>query len=177
MAGNELSFFSMFRKFGIRKIFVSFDLWLALALAFLLAYFFLRPENAMLLLTLSSRIFLTISTALVTVSLAGLAIVTSLSDPLFASWAKAVKRPRNSNVYDNVLFAFWFVSFLGSISLSFSVFGYFCTVLVANTTIIEVITVLIVFSALYTVFATIGLLWSIFKWGSYRAEYLRTAVK
>lgn len=177
MKDKEISFFSMLHRFGIKRILFSIDLWLALILVVIFVLLALRPQNAITLLIMSSHIFLTVSLALVAVSLAGLAIIASLSDPMFTSWTKGVARPRNSNVYDNVLFAFWFVSFLGSISLVFSILGYFSAFVTINSALASVLTILIVFSATYAVFATMGLLWATFKWGIYRADFLRIVSK
>jgi hypothetical protein len=111
MEYSDTKFLRMLKNYGISRIINSLDLRLSLIAAVVFAFVCWELELSKAMILDISIIFVTVSAAMLAVIIAGLAIVVSVSDDKF------VKLLKDNNVYDNILFVFWYSAIIAGLSI------------------------------------------------------------
>ncbi len=174
---NETKFIRMCKKYGLKRIFNSLDLRISLivAIAFALVSGSFELSKAMILDV--SIIFITVSAAMLAVIIAGLAIVVSVSDDKF------VKLLKDRNIYDNILFSFWYSAIIAGFSIISTTASYVSVKIpcfdrlsqycIYNNIIYTILIGVSVFFTFYALLSVIMLVSTTMRWGLYRGEIIQ----
>ncbi|NJE79425.1 hypothetical protein [Thermococcus sp. GR4] len=194
------TFMCMFREFGgIRRILKEIDFRLAVILAFIITattYYF---RITSIIIEKGAPLFITVSGTMIAIAIAGLAIISSLSDPEFL---KALKQ---AEIFNRIMFMFYYSTVISGLSILSNLFAYLILQIFSNkstdvafsanyyliapqkvvgnatiTTIVPSNDQQILFAALlflslglmlYSVFAVILLVGTTMRYGIYREMY------
>ena len=173
---NETNFLPMCKKYGLKRIIRSPDFRIAFvaAIIFSLVCGTLRVSEEMIVDI--SIILVTVSAALLAVVIAGLAIVVSISDDNF------VKLLKKMNIYDNILFVFWYSAIIACISIVSTTISYalakilqrdiiLCNYII-NNIIFTIALGISIFFTFYVLFPVITLVGTTMRWGLYRGAFI-----
>ena len=112
---------------------------------------------------------------MIAVSIAGLAIIVSMSDDDFIFLLKSIS-PKNKpkqNVYDNILFFYRYSAVISSISIVVNIISRSYLIFSNNNIILSVLLGLSTFFVLYSVFCVVMLIGTTMRYGIYRGEFIR----
>lgn len=169
---DDTRFSVMFSRYGgWRRILGSSDFVLALVLALTGTVAITYEEVGQTFVQVSFFPFLTVSAAMIATSLAGLAIISSISDEKYVRFARAAKMGQSS-LYENVIFVFWFTSMVAFVSLFADIVGGLVNGLAPSQPVSDLFAFLMLFFLLYAVFSVAILLGAISRWGLYRGAYV-----
>jgi hypothetical protein len=115
---DDTKFFVVAKKYGAWRIIKSNDLVYALVLSFIFSLVACSYGIPIQLNEMVCPTFMAISATMIAVAIAGLAIVASLSDPSFIKILKSV------NIYENILFSFYYSSIVSGMSIVFGAIAY-----------------------------------------------------
>jgi hypothetical protein len=115
--------------------------------------------------------FIAVSSAMIASSLAGLAIVASISDAAFVKFAKGTP-VGTGNVYDNIVFIFWYATLVGFVSLLADVIGGILVAFVRLPHLSGAVSAVTLFLVIYNILAVVILLGTISRWGFYRGAFV-----
>ena len=174
MSYEDTKFVVAAKKYGVWRIIKSNDLVYALVLSMtfslIVGHFGIQIQiNEMV-----CPIYVTISATMIAVAIAGLAIVVSMSDSSFIKILKSV------NIYENILFLFYYSSIVSGISIifctiayAFSIFDKYLLCTVFNSDSLALILLFFsTFFVLYSVFSTILLVGLTMRYGFYRGYFI-----
>lgn len=167
MSYDATRFSEMFARYGWWRVFISWDLVIAL-LASILAGSFIAYRNAgESFVAGSAMVLIAVSVAMLASTLAGLAILASISDPSFVKFARLTPVGKG-NVYDNIVFVFWYVATISVVSLLVDLVGALSPILTVSSTFEDWIAGAMLFFVVYTVLAVAMLVGTITRWGFFR---------
>jgi hypothetical protein len=172
MEYSDTKFLPMLKNYGVSRIINSLDLRLSLIASIVLAFICWELELSKVMILDISIIFVTVSAAMLAVIIAGLAIVVSVSDDKF------VKLLKDNNVYDNILFVFWYSAVMAGLSIISTTASYvsvkvpcfyspsqYCNF---SNNIYAVLICISAFFTFYTLLSVIMLVGTTMRWGLYR---------
>lgn len=173
MSYDDTKFLVVAKKYGVLRIVKSKDLiyalFLSIVFTLIIGFFGLQIE----INETVCPIYVTISATMIAVAIAGLAIVVSMSDSAF------IKILKSANIYENILFSFYYSSIISGASIilctiayTFSIFNkYYFT---GNNSCILALILLFAstFLVLYSVFSTILLVGLTMRYGFYRGYFI-----
>lgn len=183
---DDTKFVARLKKFGIKRILFSVDLrysaLISILIIFIIHYFGIAGGSIVLICPL----YITISAAMIAVAIAGLAIIASISDPKFVLILK------NSKIYENILFTFWYSTIISGISIISNIITYILPLIFADRGVLPIYTISLhqkdillyseqiyitlffisTFFVLYSVFAVILLVGTTMRYGLYRGEFV-----
>lgn len=178
MTKIESKFFGLLRQYGVKRILTSYDLLLSL---FFTAIFGSVSYHGTDLIVVFNSLFttlVTISAAMVATAMAGLAIISSISDREFLKLMSEAKVGR-SNAYVNILFLFWYSPVISALAISSEVLAYVITLEVFQTLpsvvvidFLKLMVLISIFLFIYSVGTILELVATTMKMGIYRAEFL-----
>lgn len=171
---DATKFITVARKYGVVRIIKSNDLVYALVLSILFSTIVGRFGIQIQVSEMVCAIYVTISATMIAVAIAGLAIVVSMSDSSF------IKILKSADIYENILFAFYFSSLISGISVVFStiayVFSIFNKYLIFKMFDSNILALILLFSStflvLYSIFSTILLVGLTMRYGFYRGCFI-----
>ena len=174
MEAKDFRFFRVLRRFGITRILFSADLMVSLILTaiFSSALIITKYEVSFFISLFST--FIIISSAMVATSLAGLAIVSSNSDPQFIRFLKLIKNGKN-DVYTNILFSFWYSPIISGIAIISDIVAFFFYYALENYNSIAVTEIFVTFSIFfffYSIGTVVEGVGTTMKYGIYRGEFI-----
>ena len=168
MKYEDTKFKAMFREFGgIKRLLTSidFELSLALGISFALAtgYFCITRE----IVNIICPIFITVSATMITVAIAGLAIIVAMSDPSF------IKILKKAGIYNNILFMFWYSTVISGASIILNALTYIIPFFIDKFLILLIFFLASTFLVLYSVFSVILLVGTTMRYGLYRGFFIK----
>ena len=179
MTQIESKFFGLLSQYGVRRILTSYDLLLSIVFT---SIFGLVSYNGNDLVVVFSSLFttlVTISAAMIATAMAGLAIISSISDREFLKLMSEA-RVGHSNAYVNILFLFWYSPIISALAISSEVLVYVITLEVLQTLpsadvigALKLMVLISIFLFIYSVGTILELVATTMKMGIYRAEFLK----
>jgi hypothetical protein len=171
---DDTKFIAVAKKYGIWRIIKSRDLVSALVISLIFSAIVCKFDIPIQVNEMMCPIYITVSATMVAVAIAGLAIVASMSDSSFIKILKSV------NVYENILFSFYYSSIISgtsivfcSIAYAFSIFNRYLFFVAFNSDTLALILLLIsTFFMLYSIFSTILLVGLTMRYGFYRGYFI-----
>lgn len=170
MTYDDTKFTNMMKVYGIKRIIFSLDFELALILTILFAlsvsYFNIAGKFGTGIFTT----YATISSGMIAIVIASLAIIVSVSDNDFISFIS-----QSQKIYHNILFTFWYSSIIAGISVAVNIGSYFLMIANPNQTVITLILLMSIatFLTSYAVFIVVKAIGTVMRFGLYRAEYAK----
>jgi len=121
------TFWCMFEEFGgINRIVKEIDFWLAFILSLIITtiayYFGIIP----IIIEKGAPLFITISGTMIAIAIAGLAIISSLSDPKFL---KALKK---AEIFSRIMFMFYYSTIISGLSILSNLFSYLALQIISH---------------------------------------------
>jgi hypothetical protein len=168
MSYDDTRFGAMFARYGgWPRILTSTDFILGVSLGLVAAAIVAHLDTGVAFVSDSSVILIGIAVAMVATTIAGLSILASISDPRFVKFAR--NTPVGSgNVYDNIVFVFWYAATLSFCSLLIDLAGSFLVRFFRNPTLADWVAGAMLVFALYSILAVALLLGTITRWGFFR---------
>jgi hypothetical protein len=171
---EKTKFRSLLDNFGKRKIVGSNDIKFSFILATVLVLIATHLNILDITINLICPQFITVSSALIAIIIAGLAIVVSISDDNFILMLKTAK------VYDKILFLFYYATMLSGFSIVANIIAYATSKNMGHiifniqfgTIIFMILLWLSTFLALYSLFSVILLVGTIMRYGLYRGAFI-----
>lgn len=174
MDAKDYRFFRLMRRFGFARIFFSADLVVSLILTAIFSSVLIFTKNDTSFFISLFSTFIIISSAMIATSLAGLAIVSSISDPHFIRFLKLMKNGKN-DLYTNILFSFWYSPIISGIAIISDIVAFFFYYELENYNIIFVIEIFItisIFFFFYSIGTVVEGVGTTMKYGIYRGEFI-----
>jgi len=164
---KDKTFLPMFKEFGgLKRISTEFDFLLALIIGvsstIIIGYF----DMTTAIINELCPLFITISATMVAIAIAGLAIIASLSDPIF------IKILKTADIYNRILFFFYYSAVISGLSIIVNVFTYISPLFIYKNIIFTILFGLSTFLVLYSLFAVILLVGTTMRYGIYRGDFI-----
>lgn len=172
MSVDDYKFISILKRYGIKRILTSKDIWVSAILSLIILIVLIHSAEIKLIFKDIFTTLIAISAAMVATSMAGLAIVTSMSDENFIKFLKQGKVGKNS-LYINILFPFWYSTVISGMAIVSDVLTY--AAIYEITGFMQVLYALAgisFFLFLYSITIVIGLVGTTLRYGIYRAEFI-----
>lgn len=170
MVYEKTKFWALLKHFEIKEIIKSRDLILAVIVAILVSFFsFFCCSGSELKNIISdiSPIFIGISGTMITIAIAGLAIIVALADEKFIQILK------KAGIFEDLLFLFLFSTIISAISIIINVIAKISTVInIPNFNFYYIVIFLSIFFVLYSLFSVILLVGTTMRFGIYRGKFL-----
>jgi hypothetical protein len=173
---GDTKFWALLNNYGKGNIIKSIDLIFSLILTTTFVFIVLYLNHLEVTINIICPQFITVSSALIAVIIAGLAIVVSISDDNFILMLKNVK------VYEKILFLFYYDIILLGCSIVSNAIAYLTPNIVTLNIIINGIQIetaffmvllwLATFLGLYSLFSVILLVGTIMRYGLYRGAFI-----
>jgi hypothetical protein len=171
---DDTKFIVAAKKYGAWRIIKSNDLIYALVLSIIFSLSVSHFGIQIQINEMVCPIYVTISATMIAVAIAGLAIVVSMSDSSF------IKILKSANIYENILFSFYYSSIISGISIifcitayMFSIFNkYLCSAVFYSDVLASILLFFSTFFVLYSVFSTILLVGLTMRYGFYRGYFI-----
>ena len=112
---------------------------------------------------------------MIAISIAGLAIIVSMSDNDFIFLLNSI-HPKNKpkqNVFDNILFFYRYSTMISTISIVINIISRSYLIFSNNFIVLSILLFLSTFFVLYSVFCVVMLVGTTMRYGSYRGEFIR----
>ncbi len=167
MKYEETTFWFLLNKYGKLRVIKSVDFILALVLAVIFTGLAIYTNLEVPLLKTTSPIFAAIGSGMIAIVIAALAILVSMSDNDFVYLLK------ESKMYDEILFIFWYVSILAGISIFIDVISTIFITVASSALISMGLVFITTFITSYAVFAVILAIGTVMRYGLYRGEFIR----
>jgi len=162
---EKTKFFNILREYGIRRIISSKDFIIALILSIVSNYLILSFNFEKVIISDIIPLLISISGALIGLTLAGFAIVVSFADVEF------IKILQKAGIYKRILFLFWYTTLLTAISLISNIFT-FIMGKIGNDIASKVGMYISVFLFLYAILAVMNIFGTVMRYGLYRGEFI-----
>lgn len=167
MKYEDTTFMVLLNKYGKKRILNSLDFRFAFILSIVFAGFAIYSGLEVSLLKTTSPIFATVGSGMIAIVIAALAIIVSMSDNDFVSLLK------DSKIYDEILFIFWYVSILAGLSIFIDVLSTIFTTISVNAFFSAALLFITTFITAYSVFAVVQAIGTVMRYGLYRGEFIR----
>lgn len=170
MKPEEMELISLVKHFTIKDIIISKDLLLALIISFVISYLLFYFGKLSFLIDIISNIspiFIGISGTMITIAIAGLAIIVALADENF------IKELKKAEIYRDILFLFLYSTLISSLSIVLSLLAKISTIIDINSLEVFLIVFFIsLFFTLYSIFIVVLIIHTTMKFGFYRGNYI-----
>lgn len=172
---SDTKFSVLFNKFGIINIIKSKDCIISFLISVFVVGMAIKFNNPRGIIEQIAPLSITVSSALIAVVIAGLAIVVSISDEDF------IKILKKSDSYDKILFLFYYVAALSGTSIIINIIAYIIAkninhMILYNRSIDTILFILLLwfstFFAIYSLLSVIFLVGTIMRYGIYRKAFI-----
>lgn len=169
MVDDNTRFIPMLKRYGVKRIFKSYDFILATIITAIFGFciFYYRLESVLI-----PNIFITyatIASGMIAIIIASLAIVATMADNDFVAFLNQ-KKP----IYNNILFVFWYTAIFTALTIAIAVIGYiFTTIDITHVDMNSWLIIIATFFTIYITLAVIQAIGSVMRFGLYRAEYAK----
>lgn len=162
---EKTRFLNILNEYGIKRVIFAKDFIFSLILAIIINSLVIHSNLEETILKEVIPRLISISGALIGLTLAGFAITVSFADIEF------VKILQKAGVYKRILFMFWYTTLLTAISLISNLLTAIIG-MVGNTTFSKVAMSISIFIFLYAVFAVMNVFGTVMRYGIYRGEFI-----
>jgi hypothetical protein len=166
MAYDETRIPKILYRLGWRRFIISIDLWISLIVSIILTFIVNDLHHTSDVIEILSPILMATSGALIAVSIAGLAIVVSMSDPSF------IKILRDKGILSNILLYYWIPAFAASLSIALNALSLVAKTVTSDSVLLSCFLGVSVFLFSYALSSIIQAVGTTVRFGLYRADFL-----
>jgi len=163
---KDMKFFKLFSHFGTWNILKSKDFIFSFFFGFLLSTICLQYCSLPEIILSLTPIFIGVAGAMITVAIAGLAIIVALSDENFISILKKAK------IYNDLLFLFYYSTVISALSITVSIFSRVSVFATRNEFTHYLLLTTSVILVLYSVSSVVLLVAVTMQFGFYRGKFI-----
>lgn len=169
----NMKFIPMLKAYGIKRILNSYDFKLALLIAVIFGACIFYYNLASSLIPTIFTTYATISSAMIAIVIASLAIVATMADSEFIAFLND-KKP----LYNNILFVFWYTTLFSALAIAIAVSAYlFITINPKDTIISSWLIIISTFFTVYNVLSVVQAVGAVMGFGLLRAEFAKINIR
>ncbi len=163
---ENTKFINLLKRIGLKVIITGTDFIVAAVIAILIIVGVVTADIAEKAVKAISPILVGLSAALVSIIIAGLAIISAISDPKFVIILK------EKDSYDKLLFYFWMAASICGLSMLLNIVSLLVVLAGVTECVVSLFLFISLFMASYAVTSTISLVGTTMRFGIYRSEFI-----
>jgi hypothetical protein len=181
---EDTIFFKRLSTYGIGRLVKSFDFLISIIIGvfFLIIAIGLHMNYSALKELLP--VFITVSAAMVAIAITGLSIIAGMAD------VKFIKELQKVNIYENLLFLFWYSTIISAVSIFFNTLFFLITTIYEGSNesfsllsfcspvscAILILFFLSLFLVFYSIFTVIWIVGTTMRFGIYRGLFIQEEI-